>query len=113
MRSVLTALTLFAAVASAAAATDDELKAKIVGNWADTDMCKDGYLVFNADGTFVSKAPQGSPPDDDFKGTYTIVDGKLAGKTSAFEMPTVAVNFDGDKLVMGTGPTADILIHCK
>jgi hypothetical protein len=117
MRSFLVALALFAGVTAAAAAaapaTDDELKAKILGNWADTDSCKDGYLMFNADGTFVSKAPEGSPPDEDLTGNYVIKDGHLSGKTPEFEMPTVAISFDGEKLVMGTGPSADILVHCQ
>jgi hypothetical protein len=116
MRFIVSGLAFLAVVmaaALAAAAPDDELKMKIVGNWGDTDACSDGYLIFNADGTFVSKAPEGSPPDDDLKGNYTIVDGKLSGKTADFEMPTIAISFDGDKLVMGTGPDAQALVHCK
>ena len=113
MRFALTALAFFAAVTAAAAATDDEIKAKLVGQWADTESCKEGSLIFNADGTFISKAPEGSPPDEDLKGNFTITGGKLTGKTPDFEMPTVAISFDGDKLVMGEGQTADILVRCK
>jgi hypothetical protein len=113
MRFVFSFLALVALAIPAAAATDNELKVKIVGNWADTEDCKEGYLMFNADGTFASVAPAGSSPDDDLKGTYTITDGKLTGTTPQFEMPTIAISFDGEKLVMGAGPTADVLQHCK
>jgi hypothetical protein len=113
MRLVLSALVLVAFAIPAAAATDAELKVMIVGNWADSGVCADGYLMFNADGTFSSVAPAGSPPEDDLKGTYTITDGKLAGMTPEFEMPTIPITFDGEKLIMGAGPTADTLMHCK
>jgi hypothetical protein len=113
MRFLISAVALFAAATAAVAATDDELRAKIVGNWADTEACKDGYLMFNPDGTFVSKAPEGSAPDDDLKGNYVIKDGTLSGQTPEFEMPTLAISFDGEKLVMGAGPSADILVRCK
>jgi hypothetical protein len=114
MRPVLFTLVLLAtATAAAAAASDTDIKTKIVGNWADTDSCKDGYLAFNADGTFASKGPTGSPPEDDLTGTYSIVNGKLAGQAGAVQMPTVSVDFDGEKLIMGDGPDADKLVHCK
>jgi hypothetical protein len=114
MRLVLSALICFAAATAASAATPDaDIKVKIVGSWADTESCKDGSLVFNMDGTFVSKAPDGSPPDDDLKGNYTIAGGKLMGKAEAIEMPTVAIDFDGEKLLMGDPPNQDILIRCK
>jgi len=114
MRSVLSTLVLLASVAVATAATSDaDIKTKIVGNWADTDSCKDGYLVFNADGTFASKGPTGSPPEDDLSGMYTIVNGKLSGQAGPVQMPTVTVDFDGEKLVMGDGPDADKLVHCR
>jgi hypothetical protein len=113
MRILVPALFLLSAVIPAAAATDDEIKTKIVGSWADTDSCKDGALVFNADGTFASKGPDGSPPEDTLLGTYTIVGGKLNGQAGSIQMPTVALNFDGEKLLMGDAPNADILVHCK
>jgi hypothetical protein len=113
MRALSTAAVLIATVTAAAAATDAELKTMIVGHWADTDSCSDGALVFNADGTFVSQAPDGSPPDDNLTGTYTIMDGKLAGKAGAIEMPTVPIKFDGMKLLMGSDPSADVLVPCK
>src|SRR3954463_8740210 len=114
MRLVLLPLVLFATVtAAAAAATDAEIKTKIVGSWADTDSCKDGSLVFNADGTFASKGPEGTPPEDTLTGTYTITGGKLNGQAGAIQMPSVTINFDGEKMLMGDAPDADILVHCK
>jgi hypothetical protein len=113
MRLAVSVFAVLATATAALAATDAELKTMIVGNWADSESCKDGYLMFNADGSFVSKAPEGSPADDDFTGTYTILDGKLSGKTSAFEMPTVPISFDAGKLVMGAAPNQDTLMHCK
>ena len=115
MRLVLSTLVLLATVAAAGAAntSDADIKTKIVGNWADTDSCKDGYLVFNADGTFASKGPTGSPPEDDLNGNYTILNGKLTGQAGSVQMPTVSVDFNGEKLIMGDGADADILVHCK
>jgi hypothetical protein len=114
MRLILSTVVLLATAAAAGAAVSDaDIKTKIVGNWADTDSCKDGYLVFNADGTFSSKGPTGTPPEDDLIGTYTIVNGKLAGQAGAVQMPTITIDFNGEKLVMGDGPDADTLVHCK
>ena len=114
MRLVLVPLVFFATVTlAAAAATDAEIKTRIVGSWADTDSCTEGALVFNADGTFASKGPAGTPPEGDLMGTYTIVNGKLAGQAGAVQMPTISIDFDGEKLIMGDGADADILVHCK
>jgi hypothetical protein len=114
MRFVVTAFALLATIATAAAATDAELKAKIVGSWGPTDTCEDGPLVFGADGSFALKGPPGTPAEQELTGTFTIVDGKLAGKTPQFDMDTVPVSFDGDKLIMGApGPDADVLVKCK
>jgi len=113
MRILLPALFVLASVAGAVAATDDEIKTKNVGSWADTDSCKDGSLVFNADGTFASKGPEGTPPEDTLTGTYTITGGKLNGQAGAIQMPSVTINFDGEKMLMGDAPDADILVHCK
>jgi hypothetical protein len=114
MRLLLPTLMLLATVGSAAAASDDDIKAKIVGSWAPSDSCAGGALVFNADGTFASKPPAGG--GDELDGTYSIVNGELAGVAGSIKMPTVAVTFDGEKLVLtdATDPTnPDTLIHCK
>jgi hypothetical protein len=113
MRVTISAFVLFATFATAFAATDAELKVKIVGAWGPTEGCEDGPLVFGADGSFAIRPPPGSS-DPELKGTYTIMDGKLAGKTPQFDMDTIPVGFDGDKLVMGApGPDADVLVKCK
>jgi hypothetical protein len=114
MRFILPAMALLAMITSASAATDDDLKKQIVGAWAPTDSCSMGSLVFNADGTFASKPPTGG--GDELDGTYTILNGELAGVAGQVTMPTVMVSFNGPKLVLtdSTDPTnPDTLVHCK
>jgi hypothetical protein len=114
MRFVLPALALLATVTSAAAASDADLKTMILGAWAPTADCSAGSLVFNADGTFASKPPTGA--GDELDGSYSIVNGVLAGVAGQVTMPAVAVSFDGAKLVLtdSTDPTnPDTLVHCK
>jgi hypothetical protein len=116
MRFVLPALALLATVtsASASAASDADLKTMILGSWAPTADCSAGSLVFNADGTFASKPPMGA--GDELDGSYSIVNGVLAGVAGQVTMPAVGVSFAGATLVLtdSTDPTnPDTLIHCK
>jgi hypothetical protein len=113
--AVLPALALLATITSALAATDDDLKTKIVGAWAPSADCSQGSLVFNANGTFASKPPTGA--GDELDGTYSIVNGVLAGVAGSVTMPAVTVSFDamgGLILTDSTDPTnPDMLMHCK
>ncbi len=112
MRLSVSAVALLATVAFAFAATDAEIKTKIVGSWGPTETCEDGPLVFKADGSFALQPPPGSS-DPELAGTYMIMDGQLSGKTAMFTMDTLPISFDGDKLVMGPASDPDVLVRCK
>jgi hypothetical protein len=113
MRTVLPTLAILLASAPAAfAVTDAELKTKIVGTWGDNPTCAEGVLVFNADGTFVSRATGGADAADELKGTYEISGGKLNGKAEDHDMPEMTVSFDGETLVMASSGNVDRLNRC-
>ncbi len=96
----------------ALAATDDELKQALVGTWGDSEDCKDGILVFKADGTFSSGSA--TEPADVQTGTYTLIGGKLNGEAGGNAMPEVTVTADNGKLTFN-GSTPDekqVLVPC-
>jgi hypothetical protein len=112
MRIIPVALAFVLTGATAAFAVSDvELRTKIVGTWSDTAECAAGMLVFNADGTFVSR-DTGSSEADALRGTYQIEDGKLNGKAEDHDMPEVTVSFDGETLVMAAAGDTDRLTRC-
>jgi hypothetical protein len=92
-RTVVAALGLVAFSSLALAATDDELKARIVGAWGQDPVCAEGSLTFAADGTFTIEMTG----DDPEKGTWSIADGVLTGT----DQPTSSVAIDGDTLSLG------------
>lgn len=111
MRAVFPALALLLATGAAAmAVTDAELRTKIVGSWGETAACTEGALVFNADGSFVSKDKD---PTNQVGGTYQIGGGKLNGKAEDHDMPEMTVGFDRETLVLSNiGGNADRLARC-
>ena len=112
MRAVVPALACLLAASSAAMATTDiELRQMIVGSWGESAACADGAIVFNADGTFLSR-DKDSNPDNQLNGTYEISDGKLNGKAEDHDMPEVTVGFDGEVLVMASEGNIDRLTRC-
>ena len=116
MRLLFATLALLAFVNSAYAASDAEIKAKLLGSWGTGEACKEGSLTFKADGTFVSKAGAGGGPDDDLLGTYAVVDGKLKGRAGEIEMPTLSIRFQNDTLMLldDEDPDyGDTLVRCK
>jgi hypothetical protein len=92
------ALLLFAASAPLAlAASDDELRAAIVGAWGQDPTCTSGTLTFNADGTFAL-----ARGEDSDTGTWQISGGLLSGATSdGASRPDVNLTIEGDTLVFG------------
>ena len=120
MRSVLFASILLTSVTAAAAATDAELQAMIVGTWADDGGCDQDNIAFHADGTFA-----GGYVGYQVGGTYQIVNGQLLGKHDKVQpgdapdgvLPPVSVRFDGGRLVLfdpGNGDNGDNgLARCK
>ncbi len=100
-----------ATVALAAPPADDVIRQKIVGSWGDTPACAEGSLTFNQDGSFSSKAADGS---DRVSGTYTIDGGRLSGKNGDNSMPVVLVDFDGEALLLDDGSgNPDRLARCQ
>lgn len=89
---------LFAASASLAlAATDEELRALIVGAWGQDATCASGTLTFSADGTFAL-----ARGEDSDTGTWAISGGVLSGATSeGSSRPDVNRTIEGDTLVFG------------
>lgn len=79
---------------------DDVIRQKIVGSWGQSATCAEGRLTFNADGSFLSK---GAGEPDGVTGTYVIDHGRLTGENGDNDMPTMLVNFDGDKLLLDDG----------
>lgn len=88
---------LIALASPTLAATDDEIKQALIGTWGESEGCKEGILVFNADGTF--KSGVADDPDSGETGTYTLVGGKLNGKTDSHDMPEVTVAVEDGKIV--------------
>jgi hypothetical protein len=112
MRAGFSALALLiAATVAASAATDAEIGQKIVGSWGDDAACVKGMLVFNADGTFLSKDKEDNA---DFNGTYSIADGRLNGKVGDNAMPEMVVSFEEEMLVLAAGGSgrSDRLTRC-
>jgi hypothetical protein len=94
-------------------ATDDQLRAMIVGTWSDPGGCAIVTVVFKADGTFAS-----GYIGYQLIGTYQIVNGQIVGKHDmpqsgdgpGGEMKTLSIRFDSGKLVMfdpATGANPD------
>jgi len=97
IRPVLAALLFAASAPLALAATDDELKAAIVGAWGQDSTCTSGTLTFNADGTFAL-----AREDRSDTGTWTIAGGVLSGTTSdGSSRPDVKLTIEGDTLIFG------------
>jgi hypothetical protein len=97
IRQVLAASLLAASTSLALAATDEELKAGIVGSWGQDATCASGTLTFNADGTFAL-----ARGDDSDVGTWQISGGVLSGATSdGASRPDVKLTIEGDTLVFG------------
>ena len=112
MRVTLPALAfLLASVVAASATSDDDLRKMIVGTWGDSSDCAKGVLVFNSDGTFLSR-DNSTDANDELKGTYEISDGKLSGKAEDHDMPEMTVSFDGETLVMASSGNVDRLNRC-
>ncbi len=110
MRAGLPAFALLLlATAVAHAATDDEIRQKLIGSWGDTSACAKGALVFNADGTFAAKEADGSSR---FEGTFEIKDGKLNGLVDKDAMPEMGIAFEEDTLVMSGPDAPDKLVRC-
>ena len=102
--------TLVATAAIAASLSDDVIRQKIVGSWGYLADCRDGKLIFNADGTFVLNMPGTS---DTKRGTYAIADGKLTGKVDGDDMPEADVGFDKDDLYIESAKDdPNIFIRC-
>jgi hypothetical protein len=113
MRAVLPALVFVLVTgATALAVTDAELKTKIVGTWGSEATCAEGVMVFNADGTFLSRSTGGAGAADELQGSYEISGGKLNGKAEDHEMPELTVSFDAETLVMASGGHVDRLVRC-
>lgn len=92
-RTAVTALGFVASSSLAIAATDDELKERIVGAWGQDPVCADGSLTFAADGTFTIVMGDDEPEN----GTWSIADGVLTGTGQ----PASSVTIDGDTLSLG------------
>lgn len=93
---LLSAAVLAASALPAAAATDGELRAAIVGSWSNTPACDQSILTFAADGGFMLRnviLGEDGPP-----GSYTIVDGRLNGETGDSAMPEVTLVIDNGSL---------------
>jgi hypothetical protein len=105
---------LIAAPTLAHAATDDELKKMLIGQWGETAACTDSVLVFKDDGSFTMDSDS-EDPDSDMAGTYQIKDGVLTGNAEDRDMPAVTLRFEGtDKVYLEAGgKTTDTLIRCS
>ncbi len=97
MRAGLSALAFLFVATAAHAATDDELRQKIVGTWGKSAACAKGQLAFTVDGNFSSRDADGTSK---LEGTYDITDGMLNGKVGGDAMPEMAVSFDTETLVL-------------
>jgi len=93
MRTALAALALAAATTFALAATDEELRERIVGPWGKDAGCAQGALTFNADGTFALVRPGNDPAT----GTWQIAEGVLTGTGQ----PASTVAIEGATLSLG------------
>ena len=114
MRLVLSSLVVLATVASAAAATDADLKTSIAGKWADTASCATGgYMQFNADGTFFQSAPPGAPTSTAINGTYDIKNGQLTGLANGQTMGPEAISFADGKMTMSDSSGSDAMVKCQ
>lgn len=110
IRPILTALLLAASASLACAATDEELKAEIVGAWGQDAACTSGTLTFNGDGTFSL-----ARDDRAETGTWQITGGVLSGATAdGSSRPDVKVRIEGDSLHLdGTDETpGETLTRC-
>lgn len=58
-RIALAALALAASTTFALAATDDELRQQILGQWGADAACAEGQVTFNADGSLAVSQPRG------------------------------------------------------
>jgi hypothetical protein len=104
--AILLAATFPLPSAQASPITDSLLHDRLIGSWADMGDCRGGALTFNADGTFTLTGPN---PSGDLKGTFDVVDGKLAGQAGERVMPIFQVLFDDQTLLLGP----DRLDRCK
>jgi hypothetical protein len=101
---------LLCVTAAASAATDDEIRQKIVGVWGESPACAEGRLAFNADKTFSSENAEAASK---IEGGWEIVEGKLKGTVGADPMPEMAVIFEEETLVLaGDGGEPDRLVRC-
>jgi hypothetical protein len=112
MKKIAIAAALLATLSTPAlAATDDELKQAIVGSWGDEATCRQGRLVFNADGTFTSGSAE--DPAEIQKGTYTIAGGRLEGSVDGTPMPEMTLTIeDGAIYMTEEGHPKDRLFPC-
>ena len=111
MRALFPVLALLcAATTAASAATDDEIRQKIVGVWGESPACAQGRLAFNADSSFSSRNTDAA---SNVEGTYDITSGKLNGKVGAEAMPEMIVAFDNETLLLASGGgDPDRLVRC-
>ena len=93
MRTTLAALAFAATTTFALAATDEELRERIVGPWGQDAACARGALTFDADGTFAIVRPD----DDPETGTWEIAGGVLTGTGQ----PASTVTIEGTTLSLG------------
>ena len=99
--AALAAILLASASSLALAATDDELRAQIVGAWGADAACANASLVFNADGTF--SINEGATDATSRPGTWSIANGVLSGATADGAMPDVTLRIEEAKLYFEEG----------
>jgi hypothetical protein len=112
-RAPLTPIFILALTLPALAATDDELRRQLIGNWAETPQCTGNAVTFNDDGTFVSRDAGTEDPADDRRGTYQVAQGKLTGEADGLPMPEVTIRIEGDRLFFdGQGGSSESAVRC-
>lgn len=111
MRSILISTLMAAAALPAFAATDDELRAAIVGAWGNTEECNASILTFREDGRFQLRDV--SIGVEEPIGNYTITNGRMYGQTGDNVMPEVTLILDGGILYFGNADgSRDRLYPC-
>ncbi|MFO1184554.1 MAG: hypothetical protein U1E56_07190 [Bauldia sp.] len=116
LRTVMaTAVVLGAATGLALAATDAELRLKIVGYWSDNPDCHGAVMVFRGDGSMVQvdfDTKRIPPMITMADGTFEIADGRLSGTMNGQAMPTVGLRFEDDRIYFVEGRDESYLVNC-